>query len=100
MFSDFHVSSASPWVSCVNLYCKFFFHFILFPVFQLSELEREKRLILEGKMGVEDAPYIANHPVFKVSKMANSIFEDRRKKVNLVLANVLYNLIYRELKDQ
>lgn len=48
---------------------------------QLWELEREKKLILEGKMGVEDAPYIADHPVFKVSKMINSILDEKKEKV-------------------
>lgn len=48
---------------------------------QLWELEREKKLILEGKMGVDDAPYIADHPVFKVSKMINSILDEKKEKV-------------------
>lgn len=48
---------------------------------QLGELEREKKLILEGKMSVDDAPYIADHPVFIVSKMTNSILEEKRQQV-------------------
>lgn len=32
-------------------------------------------------MGVDDAPYIADHPVFKVSKMINSILDEKKEKV-------------------
>ncbi|XP_054281669.1 uncharacterized protein LOC128999287 [Macrosteles quadrilineatus] len=48
---------------------------------ELWELEREKRLILEGKMGIDEAPYIADHPVFVVSKMTSSMLEETKIKV-------------------
>ncbi|KAG8338207.1 hypothetical protein J6590_005748 [Homalodisca vitripennis] len=50
-------------------------------MFQLWEIEREKKLILGGRMGLEEAPYIADHPVFTVSKMANVILEEKKQAV-------------------
>ncbi|XP_046677137.1 uncharacterized protein LOC124365218 [Homalodisca vitripennis] len=48
---------------------------------ELWEIEREKKLILGGRMGLEEAPYIADHPVFTVSKMANVILEEKKQAV-------------------
>lgn len=48
----------------------------------MGEVEREKHLILEGKMPVEEAPEeLANHPVFKITQMTNKILEEKRKEV-------------------
>lgn len=45
-------------------------------------MEREKHLILEGKMAVEEAPEeLANHPVFKITQMTNKILDEKRQKV-------------------
>lgn len=48
----------------------------------MGEVEREKHLILEGKMAVEEAPEeLANHPVFKITQMTNKILDEKRQKV-------------------
>uniref|UniRef100_A0A1B6KYD6 Uncharacterized protein n=1 Tax=Graphocephala atropunctata TaxID=36148 RepID=A0A1B6KYD6_9HEMI len=48
---------------------------------EIAEVEREKRLILEGKMPVEEAPQaLSNHPVFQIAQLAKKILEQRRKK--------------------
>ncbi|XP_046677362.1 uncharacterized protein LOC124365426 [Homalodisca vitripennis] len=48
---------------------------------EVGEVEREKHLILEGKMAVEEAPEeLANHPVFKITQMTNKILEERRQQ--------------------
>ncbi|PSN41529.1 hypothetical protein C0J52_17854 [Blattella germanica] len=44
----------------------------------LEEMERQKKLILEGKVPVEEAPEeLMEHPVFKVAEMAKKIIESR-----------------------
>lgn len=51
-------------------------------------MEREKHLILEGKMAVEEAPEeLANHPVFKITQMTNKILDEKRQKVLYFLIN-------------
>lgn len=48
---------------------------------ELAEVEREKRLILAGRMPMDDAPAeLADHPVFKVTQLANKILEERKLK--------------------
>ena len=59
---------------------------------QIGEVEREKRLILEGKMAVEEAPAeLANHPVFKITQLTNEILEERRKKVTTTVCTITHN---------
>ncbi|KAG8325974.1 hypothetical protein J6590_054187 [Homalodisca vitripennis] len=48
---------------------------------EIAEVEREKRLILEGKMPIEEAPEaLSNHPVFQITQKANQILEERKRK--------------------
>lgn len=47
------------------------------------EVDREKKLILNGKMAVEDGPAeLANHPGFKITQFTKKILEERRMKVS------------------
>jgi hypothetical protein len=53
--------------------------------FQAEEVEREKKLILEGKIPVEEASKeLMKHPVFKISKLTKKIIEEKRTKVSVL----------------
>uniref|UniRef100_A0A1B6DSZ3 Uncharacterized protein n=3 Tax=Clastoptera arizonana TaxID=38151 RepID=A0A1B6DSZ3_9HEMI len=48
---------------------------------ELQEVEREKRLILDGKMSLEDAPAeLSRHPVFRVTQQVRKILDERKYK--------------------
>jgi hypothetical protein len=50
---------------------------------QAEEVEREKKLILEGKIPVEEASKeLMKHPVFEISKLTKKIIEQQRTKVS------------------
>jgi hypothetical protein len=50
---------------------------------QAEELEREKSLILAGKMPVKEASKeLMEHPVFKISQLTKSIVEEKERKVS------------------
>jgi hypothetical protein len=52
---------------------------------QAEEVEREKKLILEGKIPVEEASKeLMEHPVFKISKLTKKIIEEKRTKVSVL----------------
>ncbi|XP_054285309.1 uncharacterized protein LOC129001878 isoform X1 [Macrosteles quadrilineatus] len=74
---------------------------------EVGEVEREKHLILEGKMAVEEAPEeLANHPVFKITQMTNKILEERRLQAEAKSMNKLmkklknYELSLPEKKEE
>jgi hypothetical protein len=51
--------------------------------FQAEEVEREKKLILEGKIPVEEASKeLMEHPEFKISQLTRKIIEEKRTKVS------------------
>ncbi|XP_023702358.1 uncharacterized protein LOC111861758 [Cryptotermes secundus] len=51
---------------------------------EAAEVEREKKLILEGKIPVEEASKeLMKHPVFEISKLTKKIIEEKRTKVKL-----------------
>lgn len=46
-----------------------------------AEMDREKRLILEGEMPLEKAPKeLSNHPVFRITLLATRMIEEMRLK--------------------
>lgn len=50
--------------------------------FQAEEVEREKKLILEGKIPIEAAPKeLKNHPVCKINQITKKILEEKKVKV-------------------
>ncbi|GFG34962.1 hypothetical protein Cfor_08598 [Coptotermes formosanus] len=49
---------------------------------QAEEVEREKKLILEGKIPVKEASKeLKEHPVFKISQLTKHIIEEKKAKV-------------------
>lgn len=64
-----------------NINLSYKLHVIVMYV-QVEELQREKSLILNGKMPVEDAPVeLANHPVFKIALETNKTLKKKREMV-------------------
>ncbi|XP_067002327.1 uncharacterized protein [Anabrus simplex] len=56
-----------------------------------EEFEREKQLILDGKLPLECAgKELANHPVFKISKITSQIIEKRRSKFKVKKLSIPY----------
>jgi hypothetical protein len=54
-------------------------------IFQAEEVEREKKLILEGKIPVEKASKeLLQQPVFKISQLTKKIVQDSNSKVSRV----------------
>lgn len=54
---------------------------------QAEEVEREKKLILEGKIPIEAAPKeLKNHPVCKINQITKKILEDKKVKVRYLNA--------------
>ena len=52
---------------------------------QEQEVEREKQLILEGKLPVDRASKeLLKHPVFKVSQMTRRIIQGKRRKASIM----------------
>jgi hypothetical protein len=52
---------------------------------QAEEVEREKKLILEGKIPVKEASKeLKEHPVFKISQLTKHIIEEKKAKVGAV----------------
>jgi hypothetical protein len=52
---------------------------------QAEEVERENKLILEGKIPAEEASTeLMQHPVFKISQLTKKIIEDKKAKVSAV----------------
>jgi hypothetical protein len=50
---------------------------------QAEEVEREKSLILAGKMPAKEASKeLMEHPVFKISQLTRSIIEEKERKVS------------------
>lgn len=50
---------------------------------QAEEVEREKALVLAGKIPVKEASKeLLEHPVFKVSQLTKSIIEEKERKVS------------------
>jgi hypothetical protein len=50
---------------------------------QAEEVEREKKLILEGKIPVEEASKeLKNHPVFRISELTKEMIEGKKTKVS------------------
>ena len=50
---------------------------------QAEEVEREKTLVLAGKMPVKEASKeLMEHPVFKMSQLTKSIIEEKERKVS------------------
>jgi hypothetical protein len=50
---------------------------------QAEEVEREKKLILEGKIPVEGASKeLMNHPVFRISQLTKGMIEGKKTKVS------------------
>lgn len=46
-----------------------------------DEVEREKRLILSGRMPIEDAPAeLEDHPVFRITQFTRKILQEKREK--------------------
>ncbi|XP_039280685.1 uncharacterized protein LOC111056609 [Nilaparvata lugens] len=68
---------------------------------EADEVEREKRLILEGKMGVEEAPEaLADHPVFRITQLTNKMLQDRRiKQSKARLPKALRDLDYETARE-
>ncbi|CAG2059227.1 unnamed protein product, partial [Timema podura] len=59
-----------------------------FVVMQAEEVEREKRLILQGKIPMEEAPKeLADHPVLLISQITKKIAEERSIKKKTVLTS-------------
>ncbi|KAJ9573987.1 hypothetical protein L9F63_008645, partial [Diploptera punctata] len=49
---------------------------------EAEEVEREKKLILEGKLPLEEASQqLMDHPVFQVSRLTKKIIEEKRSKM-------------------
>jgi hypothetical protein len=50
---------------------------------QAEEVERERTLILEGKIPVKEASKeLMEHPVFKISQLTRNIIEEKERKVS------------------
>jgi hypothetical protein len=50
---------------------------------QAEEMEREKKLIIEGKIPVQEASKeLMEHPIFKISKLTRNIIEEKKPKVS------------------
>jgi len=50
---------------------------------QAEEVEREKTLVLAGKMPVNEASMeLMEHPVFKISQLTKSIIQEKERKVS------------------
>ncbi|XP_075211447.1 uncharacterized protein LOC142318820 isoform X2 [Lycorma delicatula] len=47
---------------------------------EADEVEREKKLIIEGKMGMEEATAaLADHPILKITQLTNKMIENNKK---------------------
>jgi hypothetical protein len=56
---------------------------------QAEEVEREKKLILEGKIPVKEASKeLLEHPVFKITQLTKDIIEEQKAKVSAVKVHV------------
>jgi hypothetical protein len=50
---------------------------------QVEEVEREKTLVLAGKIPVKEASKeLMEHPVFKISQLTKTIIEEKERKVS------------------
>jgi hypothetical protein len=50
---------------------------------QAEEVEREKTLVLTGKLPVKEASKeLMEHPVFKISQITKTIIEEKERKVS------------------
>jgi hypothetical protein len=50
---------------------------------QAEEVEREKTLVLAGKIPVKEASKeLMEHPVFKMSQLTKTIIEEKERKVS------------------
>jgi len=50
---------------------------------QAEEVEREKTLVLAGKIPVQEASKeLMEHPVFKISQLTKSIIQEKERKVS------------------
>ncbi|KAJ4449384.1 hypothetical protein ANN_00783 [Periplaneta americana] len=48
---------------------------------EAEKVEREKKLVLEGKIPVEEASKeLMNHPVFRISRLTKTIIEEKKVK--------------------
>uniref|UniRef100_A0A8D8XGM2 Uncharacterized protein n=1 Tax=Cacopsylla melanoneura TaxID=428564 RepID=A0A8D8XGM2_9HEMI len=46
-----------------------------------AEIDRQKKLILDGKMSFSEAPpELTNHPVFKITQITHQMLDDKKKK--------------------
>lgn len=74
------VGGKFPKIDFLHILFVFWFSFI-YSRCQAKELERQRRLMMEGKL--EKCPKeLSNHPVFMVNQVTNKIVLNKRSKVN------------------